>query len=115
MNMSHSALVVPAALNHPVHIILVELGTGPILRHIHGDSGRLFGIDWCVYPINGDSRATLPNVRAEVLIREAGIDLDEVVYGSAAFLGIGITGRESDVPRHLIRLAEQLFDMPLAA
>ena len=55
------------------------------------------------------------NVRAEVLIREAGIDLEGTIQGTALFLGRDRLDGECDAPRHLIRLAEQLFDLPLAA
>jgi hypothetical protein len=48
-------------------------------------------------------------------MREAGVELDEAIHGTAVFLGRGGPGEEADAPRHLIRLAEQLFDLPLAA
>ncbi|WP_131683040.1 hypothetical protein [Pseudarthrobacter sp. YALA5] len=114
MRTSFKALVVPARLTHPVHIGPVELDLAAWQRVAAGEIGFIAGRDWHVYLNNGGSRS-LPNVRAEVLIREAGVDLDETIHGTALFLGDGRPGETVDAPRHLIRLAEQLFDMPLAA
>ena len=44
-----------------------------------------------------------------------GLDLAGVARGTAVFLGHGNHGEEADTPEHLIRLAEELFDTPLAA
>lgn len=114
MKTSFNALVIPARLTHSVHIGQVELDMNAWQRVAAGEVEFIAGRDWHVYLNNGGSRA-LPNVRAEVLIREAGVDLDETIYGTALFLGDVNPGEAADAPRHLIRLAEQLFDMPLAA
>ena len=114
MNTSCNALVVPARLAHPVHIRPVEMDMAALQRVAAGDIAFIAGRDWRVY-LDKDGSQSAPNVRAEVLIREAGVDLDETIHGTAMFLGYGNPGEETDAPRHLIRLAEQLFDMPLAA
>lgn len=114
MNTSFNALVVPVRLTHPVHIRAVALDMAALQRVAAGEVGLIAGRDWHVYLSNQGTRSS-PNVRAEVLIREAGVDLDHPVHGTAMFLGSGGRGEEADVPRHLIRLAEQLFDLPLAA
>ena len=113
-----NALVVPARLAHPVHIKTVELDMTARQRVASGEVGVIAGRDWHVYLDSQANRITAQNLRAEVLVREAGICLlcvEETLHGTALFLGHGSPGEETDVPRHLIRLAEQLFDMPLAA
>lgn len=114
MNTSFNALVVPARLVHPVHIRFVELDAAALQRVAAGEIGLIAGTDWHVYL---DSEATRPalNLRAEVLIREAGVELDETIHGTAMFLGHGTPGEDTDAPQHLIELAERLFDSPLAA
>jgi hypothetical protein len=114
MNHPYSALVIPARLGHPVHIRPVEIDLPAITRVAAGDIGLITGNDWRVY-LNNTGTQSSPNVRAEVLIREAGIDLDATIHGTAMFLGQGSRGEETDAPRHLIRLAEQLCEMQLAA
>lgn len=90
------------------------MDTEALTRAAAGGVGRVTGNDWHAYLDNRGARPA-PNFRAEVLIREAGIDLDDTVHGTAFFLGHGNPGSEADAPRHLILLAEQLFDLPLAA
>jgi hypothetical protein len=46
---------------------------------------------------------------------ETGLNLVDVFCGSAAFLGEGSHGEDADVPDHLSRLAEELFDTKPAA
>ncbi|MET3934353.1 hypothetical protein [Arthrobacter sp. OAP107] len=110
-----NALVVPARLAHPVHIKAVELDTTTLQRVANGEVGVIAGRAWHVYLDSEANRMAAQNLRAEVLIRETGINVEETLHGTALFLGHGCSGEEADVPRHLIRLAEQLFDMPLAA
>jgi len=114
VNNSFNALIVPAALAHPVHIKCVDLDITARLRVLQGEIGFISSVDWFAYLDNGGTRSA-ENVRAEVLIREAGVEIEETIHGTATFLGHTSPGEESDPPRHLIRLAEQLFDMPLAA
>lgn len=110
-----NALVVPARLAHPVHIKAVELDMTALQRVANGEVGVIAGRDWHVYLDSEANRIAAQNLRAEVLIREAGIDVEETLHGTALFLGHGSPGEEADAPRHLIRLAEQLFNLPLAA
>lgn len=114
MPISLHALVVPARLVHPVHLRPVELDDDALTRVAAGGIGLVAGTDWHAY-LDSDATRTIPNLRAEVLIREAGIDLDITIHGTAMFLGHGSPSQQVDAPRHLIRLAEQLFDVPLAA
>jgi hypothetical protein len=114
VNNSLNALIIPASLAYPVHIKCVELDITVRLRVLQGGIGFISAVDWCAYLDNGGIRSA-ENVRAEVLIREAGVEIEETIHGTATFLGHLSPGEESDPPRHLIRLAEQLFDMPLAA
>ncbi|MFP3462966.1 hypothetical protein R5O87_19205 [Arthrobacter globiformis] len=115
MNTPCTALVIPARLAHPVHIRSVELDTTALRRVATGEVGVIAGPDWHVYLDSETNRIAAQNLRAEVLIREAGINVEETLHGTALFLGDGQPGEDADVPRHLIRLAEQLFDLPLAA
>jgi hypothetical protein len=114
MNSSLTALVVPARLAHPVHIRPVELDIEALRRVAAGEIGRIAGTDWHVY-LDSEGTRGIENLRAEVLIREAGAPVDATIHGAAIFLGRDESGGEADAPRHLIRLAEKLFDMPLAA
>ena len=114
MNTSFTALVVPAPLAHPVHILPVELDVEALRRVAAGDIGHVAGADWHLY-LDSEGIKSTENLRAEVLIREAGIDVEETLHGTALFLGQAESGDHADAPRQLIRLAEQLFDMPLAA
>jgi hypothetical protein len=114
MNTSFTALVVPAPLAHPVHILPVELDVEALRRVAAGDIGHVAGADWHLY-LDSEGIKYTENLRAEVLIREAGIDVEETLHGTALFLGQAESGDHADAPLHLIRLAEQLFDMPLAA
>ncbi|NUT72434.1 hypothetical protein [Pseudarthrobacter sp. C4D7] len=116
---SYSALVVPTRLTQPVHIRLIALDQKAVQRIASGGVRRLAGTDWHVYLdshyLDGHAIRPATNPRAEVLIREAGIDLAGTIQGTALFLGRDGLGGECDVPRHLIGLAEQLFNLPLAA
>lgn len=114
MNTSFNALVVPARLVHPVHIRPLDLDATALQRVAAGDIGYIASSGWRAY-LNNDGSQAFPNLRAEVLIREAGVELDKTIHGTAMFLGFVVPGEEADTPDHLIRLAEELFDMPLAA
>ncbi|UZX04676.1 hypothetical protein F8G81_20285 [Arthrobacter sp. CDRTa11] len=114
MIISCNALVVPARLSHPVHLKPVEIDLPALQRVAAGEVGLITGQTWHVY-LDNDGRRTSPNMRAEVLIREAGVDLEDTVHGTAIFLGRRNGGEDTDAPHHLIRLAEELFDVPLAA
>ena len=114
MNISCNALVVPARLSHPVHLKPLDLDATALQRVAAGEIGYIAGRGWRAY-LNNDGSRSFPNLRAEVLIREAGVELDHPIHGTALLLGYVDPGDETDAPRHLISLAEQLFDIPLAA
>ena len=114
MNTAYNALIVPARLTQPVRIATVDTDMAALQKLVAGNIDSLASRDWHVY-LNDEGSRLPRNDRAEVLIREAGIDLGDTLNGTAVFLGHGRRGDESDAPRHLIRLAEQLFDVPLAA
>ena len=109
-----NALVVPTRLTQPVHIKPIHLDETAFQKIASGGIGLIAGTDWHVY-LDSHTDRTFMNPRAEVLIREAGTDLDGTIQGTALFLGLDRRDKECDAPRHLIRLAEQLFDLPLAA
>ncbi|MDQ0767584.1 hypothetical protein QF031_000333 [Pseudarthrobacter defluvii] len=114
MMTSHNALVVPTRLTQPVHLRPIELDETAFQKVASGGVGLLAGTDWLVY-LDTHANRLATNPRAEVLIREAGIDLDGTIRGTALFLGRDKRDGECGAPGHLIRLAEQLFDSPLAA
>jgi hypothetical protein len=114
MNTTYNALIVPAHLAQPVRIETVDTVMAALQKLVAGNIESITCRDWHVY-LNDDGNRLPLNARAEVLIREAGVRLDDTFSGTAVFLGHGSRGDESDAPRHLIRLAEQLFDLPLAA
>ncbi|MEV7999702.1 hypothetical protein [Pseudarthrobacter oxydans] len=114
MNTSCNALVVPARLAHPVHIRPLDLDATALQRVAAGDVGYIAGHGWRAY-LNNDGSRSFPNLRAEVLIREAGVELEDSIHGTAFLLGYVDPGEVTDAPRRLISLAEQLFDVPLAA
>ena len=114
MNTTYNALIVPARLTQPVRIETVNSDMAALQNLVAGNIESITGADWHVY-LQDEGNRLPQNARAEVLIREAGVDLKDVLNGTAVFLGHGGHGEESDVPCHLIRLAEQLFDSRLAA
>ena len=114
MNTTYNALIIPSHLTQPVRIEAVDTVMAALQKLVAGNIDSITGRDWHVY-LNDEGSRLSQNARAEVLIREAGVRLDETLNGTAVFLGNGSRGDESDAPRHLIRLAEQLFDLPLAA
>lgn len=114
MNTTYNALIVPAHLTQPVRIETVDTDMEALQRRVAGNIESITSRDWHVY-LNDEGSRLPQNVRAEVLAREAGIPLDDTLNGTAVFLGHGPRGPESDAPGHLIRLAEELFDAPLAA
>jgi hypothetical protein len=114
MKTTFNALIVPAHLTQPVRIETVDTDMEALQKLVAGNIESITSRDWHVY-LNDEGSRLPQNVRAEVLAREAGISLDDTLNGTAVFLGHGTRGHESDAPGHLIRLAEQLFDAPLAA
>lgn len=116
MRAKRIALVIPANLSQPVRVekINTTLAARQIL--VEGNVGAITSKDWHVYLNDEADFIPLPlNARAEVLIREAGLHLEETVSGTAVFLGHEDDGDEADAPAHLLQLAERLFGTPLAA
>jgi hypothetical protein len=114
MNTTYNALIVPAQLTQPVRIECVDTDVAVLQKLVAGNIESIAGRDWHAY-LNDEGSRLPQNDRAEVLIREAGIYLDDALNGTAVFLGHGPHGEETSAPSHLILLAEQLFDLPLAA
>ncbi|MET4146751.1 hypothetical protein [Arthrobacter sp. UYCo732] len=114
MNTTYNALIVPAHLQQPVRIESVDMDMPALQKLVAGNIESITSRDWHVY-LNDEGSRLPQNFRAEVLAREAGIVLDGTLNGTAVFLGHGTRGDETDAPCHLIRLAEALFGIPLAA
>ncbi|WP_286179667.1 hypothetical protein [Arthrobacter sp. ISL-95] len=83
---------------------------------VEGNIEAISGRGWHVL-LNDQARhiPLLLNPRAEVLIREAGIPMEDTVSGTAVFLGHRSSGSDADVPEHLVSVAERLFGTRLAA
>ena len=114
MTTTYAALIVPAQLTQPVRIERVDIYVDVLQKLVGGNVESRTGRGWHVY-LNDQGGRLPQNDRAEVLMREAGADLDDAFNGTAVFLGHGPHGEESNAPAHLIRLAEQLFASRLRA
>jgi hypothetical protein len=111
-----AALVIPGRLNSPIRIEEIDHDLASRQVLVEGNVRVISYMDWLVYLNDEAEVIPLPlNLRAEVLIREAGVPLEEAVGGTAVFLGNGTNGWDTDAPVHLLRLAERLFDTALAA
>ncbi|WP_427130529.1 DUF3846 domain-containing protein [Pseudarthrobacter sp. S9] len=110
------ALIVPARLSEPVRVETLDAGLYTLKSLVGGDIESVTRGDWHVY-LNAEGKIINlpPNIRAGHLMLEAGLYLVDIFCGTAVFLGNGDHGEEADAPEHLIRLAERLFDTPLAA
>lgn len=116
MYRKHNALIIPAPLRQPVRVERIDPTLPAMQRLVEGNVEAITWNDWHVY-LN-DEAGSIPlrlNARAEVLLREAGLDIAQPVSGTAVLLGHDDNGEELDAPPHLLRLAEQLFDAALAA
>jgi uncharacterized protein DUF3846 len=116
MSTTCTALIVPARLSQPVRIETLDTSLATLQTLVGGDIEAVTRGDWHVY-LNAEGKIiNLPaNIRAGHLMIEAGLDLVDIFCGTAVFLGHNGHGDEADAPDHLIRLAEQLFDVRLAA
>lgn len=114
MNTTYNALIVPARLTHSVRLERVDADVAELQKLVAGNVGSITGADWHVY-FNDEGYRLPQNDRADVLIREAGVDREDTLNGVAVFLGHGPLKDEADAPARLVRLAERLFDLPLAA
>lgn len=116
MRAKRIALVIPASLSQPVRVEKINTALAARQALVEGNVGAITGKDWHVYLNDEADSIPLPlNARAEVLIREAGLHLEETVSGTAVFLGHEDNGDEADAPAHLLQLAERLFGTALAA
>ena len=115
MRAKRVALVIPASLSQPVRVEKINTALAARQTLVEGNVEAITGKDWHVYLNDEADFIPLPlNDRAEVLIREAGLHLEESVSGTAVFLGHEDNGAEADAPGHLLQLAERLFDTALA-
>ena len=109
------ALIVPAPLRQPVRIERIEATLLTRQRLLEGNVEAITCNGWHVYLNDEAGSIPLPlNSRAEVLLREAGLEIEQPVRGTAVLLGHDAHGEEKDAPPHLLQLAEQLFDTALA-
>lgn len=116
MRQTRTALIIPARLSRPVRAEEIDTSLATRQTLVEGSVGAITFMDWRVYLNDeADFIPLPPNARAEVLIREAGLHLEEAVSGTVVFLGHGNSGDDADAPAHLLRLAERLFDTALAA
>ena len=107
------ALIVPGRLTEPVRTAAVEPSLENLQVLVEGNVEAITYANWHAY-INDDGRGLPENIRAEVLIREAGLQIGEAFSGTAVFLGHQCHRGEADVPGRLIALAEHLFTNSLA-
>tara|TARA_R100000935_G_C2735488_1_gene123726 strand:+ start:105 stop:470 length:366 start_codon:yes stop_codon:yes gene_type:complete len=111
MRQTCTALVIPARHSHPIRVEEIDTSLATRQALVDGSVGAISWMDWHVYLNDEADFIPLPlNARAEVLIREAGLHLEETVRGTVVFLGHGSNGDDADAPAHLLRLAARLFD-----
>ncbi|HSN38546.1 MAG TPA: DUF3846 domain-containing protein [Arthrobacter sp.] len=116
MSTTCTALIVPARLSQRVRVEAIDPTLATLQDLVEGNVEAITSSDWHVYLNDEGDAINLPaNGRAEVLIREAGVFLEDSFSGTAVFLGHGRHVNRADAPGHLIRLAERLFDTELAA
>jgi hypothetical protein len=116
MNTIFSALIIPSRITEPVRLLPIETGLHNLQDLVGGDIESVTRGDWHVY-LNAEGMIkNLPaNLRAAQLMYDCGLDLAGAARGLAIFLGNDDHGRDQDVPGHLLRRAEDLFGMQLAA
>ncbi len=111
-----TVLIIPARLSERIRMEQIEPAMEMCQSIVAGNVEAISGRGWHVLLNDQAIHIPLPlNPRAEVLIREAGTPLEDTVSGTAVFLGHGRSGRDQDVPGHLLSLAERLFETRLAA
>lgn len=116
MRTTCKALIIPARISEPARVEAVSPDPHTLQSLVGGDIEAVTRGDWHVY-LNADGvLANLPpNLRAAQLMYDCGLDLSGAARGTAVFLGRGDHGGDADVPQHLIRLAEDVFDARLVA
>ncbi|WP_159698553.1 DUF3846 domain-containing protein [Arthrobacter sp. 18067] len=116
MKQKVSAIIVPARIFLPIRVEWIEHDLDFRQKLVKGNVETINGRGWHV--LLNDEAKFLPlplNPRAEVLIREAGLQIEDTVSGDAVFLGHAINGEDTCVPGHLLTMAERLFETRLAA
>lgn len=116
MRTTCKALIIPARISEPARVETVSPDLQTLKSLVGGDIEAVTRGDWRVYlNVVGVIANLPPNLRAAQLMRDCGLDLAGVARGTAVFFGHGDHGEEGDVPQHLIRLAEDLWDTKLVA
>ncbi|MGO4248693.1 DUF3846 domain-containing protein [Paenarthrobacter sp. RAF54_2] len=116
MYRKRNALIIPAPLRQPVRVERIDAALLTMQGLVEGSVEAITWNDWHVYLNDEAGFIPLPmNARAEVLLREAGLEIEQPVSGTAVLLGHDDHGEDVDAPPHMLRLAEQLFDAALAA
>jgi hypothetical protein len=116
MNTIFTALIIPARTAQPVRVEPIEATLKNLQELVAGDIECITRGDWHVYLNAEGVIRNLPlNLRAAQLTYDRGLDLAGAARGCAVFLGNDEHRGETDVPEHLVRRAEELFGMPLAA
>jgi hypothetical protein len=111
-----TVLIIPERLSERIRTERIEPAMEMHQSLVEGNVEAISGRGW--HALLNDQAIHIPlplNPRAEVLIREAGTPVENTVSGTAVFLGHGSSGNDADVPDHLVRLAERLFETRLAA
>lgn len=116
MGSIYKALIIPARVSEALRVQPIDARLETLQNLVGGDIESVTRGDWHVYLNAEGTIISMPsNLRAVQLMYDCGLDLAGVARGTAVFLGHGDHGEEADVPEHLIRQAEQLFDTRLAA
>jgi hypothetical protein len=116
MRPKRNALIIPPRLSHPIRVEEIDTSLPARQALVEGNVGAITGPGWHAFLNDEADFIPLPlNARAEVLIREAGVPIEETVSGTVVFLGHGHDGGDTDIPAPLLRLAERLFNTALAA
>lgn len=116
MTSTCTALIVPARVSEPVRIEILKPDMRTLRSLVGGEIQSVARGDWHVFLNAEGVIADLPpNLRAVQLMLDCGLDLADVARGTAVFFGQDDHGEESDVPGHMVRRAEQLWDTRLAA
>ncbi|KUM33722.1 DUF3846 domain-containing protein [Arthrobacter sp. EPSL27] len=116
MRQRRYALIIPPRLSHPIRVEEIDTSLPARQTLVEGNVGAITGPGWHAFLNDEADFIPLPlNARAEVLIREAGVPLEDTVSGTVVFLGHGHDGDDADVPAPLLQLAGRLFNTALAA
>jgi hypothetical protein len=116
MSTTCRALIIPARTGEPIRTEHLDTSLTTLQSLVGGDIETISRDHWHVY-LNAEGVISNlpPNLRAAQLMYDCGLDLAGVARGTAVFLGHGDHGEETDAPKHLINLADQLFGAAHAA